>query len=402
MTISRHNITAYINNNVLPVIDASIKIDDSWSPYVQASFTTSFTEERGELVDPRNGNRVTLFTDQIFGNSDPFSTWSTIYGGGTIAAMTTAYGGGFIYELSAQHYSPYNNFGARSATMRTFNLTIRSRAINHEAGTITVDLASNEALLIDYALVSNEILTPLSTDVRTLTNLTLAYIGARLQDDDLATGTVEQEAQYWEPGQTAWDYLAPLVQQAGLILYCDENQLWHLIDDTYIAPGQTSLDYTNTLTEAVDIVSRDDFNWYDAVVIKYTWTGSAGATNIAYDTATNGSITKVYTLTYDGQRYPGAGAAQKVLDRAQGRGRVNEVTAVSDYNTTPRQPATIDLPFTDTQTGFISSVTFNYPADTMDVKTRGLINTPDTAWVFQPVGLRWQDISTGVSWATFV
>ena len=402
MTISRHNITGFIGGLTIPIIDATINLDDSRSPHIQATFSTPFTEEAAELLDPRGSNRVTLFTEQIFGNSDSLSTWSTLYGGGTIAAMTTAYGGGFMYEVSAQHYYPYNNFGARSATMRSFNLGIRTRSINHEDAVITIELASDEALLIDYALVANETFQPASTDVRTLVNLALARIGATLATDDSATGTVEAESQYWEPGVTAWDYLAPLVQQAGLIFYCDEKQVFHLIDDSYIAPGQTSLDYTNTLTQATESVSRNEFEWYDAVVIKYTWTGAAGATNTAYDTASTGTTTKVLNLTYEEQRYPGAGAAQRVLDRAQGRGRVNEVTAVSDYNTTPWQPATVELPFTDVQTGFISSVTFNYPADTMDVRTRGLINTPDTAWVFQPVGLRWQDISTGVSWATFV
>lgn len=402
MTISRHNITAHIGGDILPIIDAQITLDDTRSPYISATFTTPFTEERADLVDPRNSNRVTLFTEQIFGNSDPLATWTDTYGGLTIAAMTTNYNGLFLYEVSAQHYYAYNNFGARSATMRSFNLTPRSRSINHADSIITVELASNEALLIDYALVASEIFTPASTDVRTLVNLALGYIGARLEDDDLATGTVEDGAQYWEPGQTAWDYLAPLVQQAGLVFYCDEGQLWHLVDDTYIAPGQTSLDYTNTLTDAVDVVSRNEFDWYDAVVIKYSWTNTAGASFTAYDTATTGQTTKVLTLTYEDQRYPGAGAAQRVLDRAQGRGRVNEVTAVSDYSATPRQPVTIDLPFTDVQTGFVSSVSFKYPDDIMDVRTRGLINTPDTAWVFQPVGLRWQNISAGVSWATFV
>jgi len=402
MTISRHNISAIYKNFNIPIIDAEITMDDSWSPYVQASFSTPFTEEIAQILDPRSGNRITLFTEQVFGNSDPISVWSSLYGGQTIAALTSAYGSGFIYEVSAPHYFPYNNFGARSSTIRNFNLSIRSRAINHENGIITVDLASDEALLIDYALVSSEIFQPAILDIRNLINLVLEDIGTRLAFDNNDTGTIEDGSQYWEPGQTAWDYLAPLVQQTGLSLYCDEKRIWHLVKDSFIASGQTSLDYTNTLTQATEIISRESNDWYDAVVIKYTWTDALGATQNAYDTANSANPTKVLSLTYEDQRYPGAGAAQRVLDRAQGRGRVNEVTAVSDYNTTPRQPATINLPFTDIQTGFVSAVTFSYPSDTMQVKTRGLINTPSTAWVFQPVGRRWQDISTGVSWASFV
>lgn len=401
MTVSKHNLSAYAAGTVLHVIEANITMDDTWSPYIQASFTTPFTAANAALLDPRTNNKVTIVVEQVFGNGAPISVWSGIYGGLTIAAITTNYTGKFIFQVSEPFYQPYNNFGARSATSRAFILNIRSRSINHAAATMTVELASDEALLQDFALVSKKNYDIVSLDVRTIVNAVLGEIGAVLAIDASATGTVEDGAQLWEPGQTGWDYLAPLVQAAGLALFCDEDSVWHLVGDDYIAPGSTNLDYTNTLTDATESISRDQNDWYDSVVIKYIWTDALGATQYAYDIAQGDTVTKTLYLEYQNQRYPKAGAAQRVLDRATGRGRVNDVVAVSDYETTPRQPATIDLLDTDTQTGFVSSVSFSFPADTMAVKTRGLVNTPPTAWAYQPVGLRWQDISAGVSWASY-
>ncbi len=197
--------------------------------------------------------------------------------------------------------------------------------------------------------------------------------------------------------QTAWDYLNPLVQSAGLRLYCDEQRDWHLIDDTYVAPGQTSLNYTGTLVGASDTISRDTSEWYDAVVITYTWTDALGATQYGYDTASEIGFSKVLHLEYE-TAYPGPGAAARVLSRATGRGLINELSAVSDYSARPSQPTVVSLPDVITQTGFLSQLTWTFPDDTMSVKTRGLVETPDTAWVFTPVGRHWNDITAGIHW----
>jgi hypothetical protein len=69
--------------------------------------------------------------------------------------------------------------------------------------------------------------------------------------------------------------------------------------------------------------------------------------------------------------WPGSGAATAILSRAKGRGRIQEVTALTDLATTPGQDLTIQLPNIPEQTGVVSSVVFS-TTDTMDVGSRAL------------------------------
>lgn len=400
MTISKHVITAYVEGQEIDVIDASVTLDETWAPYAQAELTIALPNETVlDLLDPRNDVRVSIYMTQTFGNSDQVSVLTTQFGGQTCAAVTTAWTGLFLYEISAQHYYPFNAFGLRAATTRSLNLTLRERRLDYANSEVSLTLSSDEALLQDYALVQNTNYVPNTTSVRYIIQYVLSLIGRTLTDGS-ADGTFAADAGIWEPGQNAWDYLQPLIQAAGLRLYCDENRVWYLVSDVTNIPGSIQLAYTGTVTDANETISRDSTDWYDAVVIKYEYVDGSGNTIVAYDSASTLGFSKVLNLTYD-TAYPGAGAAARVLARAQGRGRVNDISAISDYSAAPGIEASITMPFVDTQVGNLSAVTWNYPNDEMTVKTRGLIEVPDTAWIFTPAGIRWQDIPVGTSWTEY-
>lgn len=177
---------------------------------------------------------------------------------------------------------------------------------------------------------------------------------------------------YQEPGVKDWDLIAPLVQQAGLRLFCDEQRRWYLVDPvTYTPGGSVALP---TSHEATDVISRENGDWCDAVVVSYRWIGTDGLGKQAWDAATAGGTC---LLAVDIARpYPGPGAATAILARYQGRGRVQELTAPPDLTTAPGMALTTTLPNTPNQGGAVSKVEFVFSEDTIDmnIRARDLVN----------------------------
>ncbi|RZU64610.1 hypothetical protein EV379_0913 [Microterricola gilva] len=201
----------------------------------------------------------------------------------------------------------------------------------------------------------------------------------------------------WKPGESAWDFVQPLFQAAALRLFCDEARKWWLVDGSYIASGQTQLSTAKNLTKAVDQISRDDDDWFDAALFIYRWRDSTGAAQEAIDWYAEPGRSRVRTFILE-RAYPGPGAARYAVKRAAGRGRTLDVSAVSQYAVKPTQPVTVTLPATPIQTGVVASVAWDLATDEMAVKTRGLTDTPPTAWIFLPAGTSWLASPPGGSW----
>lgn len=212
-----------------------------------------------------------------------------------------------------------------------------------------------------------------------------------------------------EPGVSYWSFLDVLIQAGGLRLFCDERRIWRLVEaDDYSVPGVVSVAETLNAVEGEDVISLTGTNggvpvWATGVVIKYQWT-VAGVTNTAYDSA--GTKSNVFRLVVNAP-YPGPGAALSALKRYTGRGRVQELTALADLGATPGMQLTSTMPDTPIQTGVVSSVTWTWSADgdehgLMEVRSRGLVDTPATAWIFQPEGYHWQDVPVGQDWTEYV
>ena len=415
MTVSRHSIEAWVGTQKIDIIDASITMDESWSPYVQASLSTVSDSAVIDLLDPRAGGRVHLYIKQEYGDSDKLSALSATYGGGTIADITAVWGGHTVGELSEWYFAPFNPSGsnklARLSSLyggqtiadlttawtgmflaeiskmyfrsypdgiynnfrRGLDLGIRARDVNIADGTVSLELSSDEALLQDYALVSVNNFSPSSLQLRDIIKEVLALIGGYLVPG-ATDATVLPTAALWAPGQEAWDYLNSLVKTAGYRLYCDERRSWHLVDSTFTQPGLAELWSVGTIKSASENVSRDSGLWFDAVVVKYTWVNDLGATVIAYDTAAVENFTKVHMVEVK-SAYPGAGAAQGILDRALSRGRQLDVTTVSNYAVEPSMACDIYILGTPTENVYIKAVSWNYPSDEMTVTTRLPVTT---------------------------
>ena len=146
----------------LSVKSAEVTLDDAWTPYVQATLVCYAPSiETLEALDPRKGLRVNVTLSQSWG--DASGNW--------------------------------NSFGYRAPVTRTFNLSLRERAVDKKTGEMTLTLASDEALLLDYALVATTPdAAPLASQssLRSIVNYVLGKVGAALSAGSDTDVTVSQ------------------------------------------------------------------------------------------------------------------------------------------------------------------------------------------------------------------
>jgi hypothetical protein len=160
-----------------------------------------------------------------------------------------------------------------------------------------------------------------------------------------------------EPGQTAREFLDPIVGVAGGRLFCDENRDWRLVDDSYTVAGTLALDY---ITRATDTVSlSESFNGvptvFTGVVVVYTITTTDGTVKRRYDFAGDNSG-RVYRREVQ-SAYPGPGEAAAILARVQGRSFAIDV--LTDLTATPSKAMTFSKNGVDFE-GIISRVQWSW------------------------------------------
>lgn len=181
---------------------------------------------------------------------------------------------------------------------------------------------------------------------------------------------IDPEALTWKAGQTAMEFLQPLVQSRGYRLVCDEQRRWTLRDETYTAPGQLNLREGVNLVAADDSISRDSGIWFDARVTKYVWTDRYGNTQERTDSyAAQTPYTRLSTVEVN-SAYPGPGRSEYAVRRAQGVGREVATTSVSRYTATAEQPVSVTVPNSPAQVGTVRAVEFDLSTDEMTVTTR--------------------------------
>lgn len=199
------------------------------------------------------------------------------------------------------------------------------------------------------------------------------------------------------PGESYMDMLQPVVNAAGLRLFCDENGVWRLVDGASFAEsGTVTIQPSNAtaLAELIDLTQPDIV--YGSVVVKYTWVNTAGNTETYYDAAGTDSPTRL--IEVQNRAYPGPGAAAYALAQGQGRGLVMTTSAMTDFSARPYQGARVIAPYEATQTGVVSRVSFDLASAEMEITTRGLIDTPAGAWILAPDSKTWSTVNGSTTW----
>jgi len=350
-----HSITVDVDGTpvILPV-GGSVTLDDGWAPYIQAEVTCAKpSADVLEALDPRGGARVVL---------------------------TSSRGGGDEF---------------------TADLGVRSRVVAD--GVLTLTLASDEAIAQDVSVVFDWGGGPELTLADQVDRFLWHLGGAALVDHDY---DVPREGDTWVfrlPGMNVWETLEPVVQQAGRRLYNDEERLWRLVPASRNDPTvQVWLGREAVITELEDSIDLDADLWADAVVIRYEWTDLAGerqqATDVAPANYDGNGLTRVRVLDYESP-YPGPGAAQHVLNRAQAQGHQLVPEAVNQYQARPGARVIVVRP-DGWMAGFISAVTFSFDDNRMRITPRELIPITEYPWAGIPAGESWADSAPGIPWTT--
>lgn len=375
-------INATVGTTTIKVESASVSLDEARAPYADATFVTPYTEALASALDPRNQPRVNLVLRQNFIGSKTLGDLSAVFPNPqTLAAISTAWAGKTLSQVGDLYRVVWNPPGSYlPTTVRTLDLTVRSRQVDHLAATITVRATSDEPLLTDYALLRSTPVMPDSYSVVDAVKLVLRTVlpGAVLVATG-ATGTVLPESAVWRPGVSGWEYLSPLTSSKGLRLWCDEHRIWYLGDPltaAWPAQGGTSLSvqgFSTTAWSADDAINLDDGLWFDGVVVAYRWTPDAGGTSqVAYDYAGLTSARNVLTIERNDTPYPGPGEASARLGKVRQLGRVIGGTRAADYTVGPGGAATYRGSATNTLSGKVAAVVWDFPDGGMSVRTRNM------------------------------
>lgn len=403
MTVDAQSATAVIEPIGLTLTpkNLQIQVDESWSPYVQASLTFAMPDPSDrEALDLREEDlRISINVRRDFGQS-----WTvadlTALGGYSVAGLTTILAGGPLASITHALYVPWNGALERPAVLRTFDLVVTSREFDDVAQELRIEAASKEALLQADALISVTPSTAGSTDLYTIVNGVLARYGEALSPTSSTATVAEVDATTWNPGVHAWNYVDPMLEAASLRLWADETGTFWISPRGETTPGSVVLSPAS-MTEHKDSMTLNGDVWADAVVVKYTWTDALDINNTAYDVAGASPARSARIIERRNVVYPGAGAAAGILDRSQGRGRVLDVEAVNDFAVSPGQSITINPPATDAQTGYVSAITWRLPEGEMRVVTRGLTDTPPTSYLFGDIGDSYLDVPVGIDYTEF-
>jgi hypothetical protein len=393
-TIDRHTITANLpSGDEVAVGEGYLQLDEILSPFARAELQVTRPADLVGL-DPRTDDpRIILNLLREFSDSDTVADLSAAYGAGTVAALTAFYGGVSLAYLSQAHNLNWVPGETRPPQRRTADLALRSRIDNGD-GTFTITLSSDEAYLQDYAPwggdddpgVAYLYADPFNSTgslnslvrwvvLRVLPDAVLEFSTLDYDISDLYVQDMTGNGYLWIAGQSAWEFLAPLVQVSGGRLWCDEQRVWHFDRAPVSAAGSLLLEGTGSITDYSGTLSREgDSDWYNAVVIIYEWNDPVTDQKLigkdsAPDAASWPALPRVLTIRHADTVNPGPGAASNLLARSLARGYDIPTTATSDFTARPGMAVSIE-PDDTPYTAVLASVRWDFERAEMDVTLR--------------------------------
>ncbi|MDO5876499.1 hypothetical protein FV140_14635 [Paenarthrobacter ureafaciens] len=328
----------------LDVLQATVTLDESWSPRIQASLSCEVPADKAQLaaLDPRKRVRVKVYAGY---------QWNSVSEDVQLLA----------------------------------DLHLRNRDIKRPDNTLELRLASDEALAQDYKRQSWDTQPPTTNLLDFVTyHANIASIPETIQPvlTDFVTsfGASSLTGVVQEPGKDSWSLLADAQDRAGCRIYVDGNRRWHI--ERLPKLGVTALNLTigvdGIITESSATLSREDFK--NAVTIKYAWRDGAGNDQVIYgncfvnsgEFATSAIGFNVYYLerSVPATQAQADAAAKTVLTSVGRRGNSYSITALNAFWLTPGSTVTATLPEGDQRKMLVSSVSFNYPSGEMSLKLR--------------------------------
>lgn len=365
--------------------DATITLDESWTPYARAALVCPLPPaDVLDRIDPRvsPAPRVRVQVRRAAAQERTLADMPAIVPATTLEDLSTAFAGMTLADVSELLGDPYEDPARPDlSAVRTFDLQLRARTVDWVAGTMTLDLTSDEMSLQDFArfeTITTRLTPPTTTSLATLVRWGVGLIGGTFDAGTVLDAVIDSTTVIWNLGEELWDFLDGHVRAANRRLWCDEDRRWRLTEPL---TGTSGDPVVITRPKAlVDTLSRDPSDGYgDANVVIYQWTDAEGAQQRAYGYSYQSftqPVTRVQRWPNQVGTTPQAQAASSALQqRIRSRGRAVVVEDIADPATTPGRPLTVAgtaAPVTD---AMVSAVTFAYPADRMTIRTRDAATT---------------------------
>ncbi len=392
-------------------ISVDVTVDEAWSPYCQATVVIPNDVAPYEL-DPRFPIFLGLRLQQDFGDLIYNYELTADYAG-DVSAITAAFGGD-VSDITRAYSKPWNVFetalpistvtaayGGDVSDLTaadlmevwrmsdflhssgTFNpapstifdgyLMLRTVTKDYVSGQTTLELTSHEAILQDSIGYPSDLAFAF-TSLRSIINFVLEEtIGIFTQLQPGAADYTYSPAYsfLWLPNLTAWDVLNALVTAANLVLYCDEKGDWYL-NEVGATSGDLYLKDDDNITMLSSKIDRSSPGFFDYAVVEYR---NEGSVPVYKNFGTSGfPISKDAYFLVENVEPPAApaNAAQAMVWRAETRGIIYSVEAISNYDARPRQNMTIDVTDEAVKTAIIQSISWSLPSARMSVDIRDL------------------------------
>lgn len=301
----------------------------------------------------------------------PLAAATALWGGST--AAVTADHGGKIAEITRRLRQPGGSYLIPDTEHLRLVLRIREQTRDELDGTITIAVASEDVRLHDYRHTASTLLQSTHTRIRPLVEDVLRRIGqdaALWHRIELAAGpdTVIASKQEWKPGQTAWEFLHPIIEQIGWTLYADESGVYRLEPRiTTVAPDSLHGD-----RNLIDYRPATDLKnaYYEGAIVEYT-DGDPLIPAQRFDVYLMPGAQRIMHDTRPGVRTM-PGAAEQLVTRSRTRATIGEAEAVTMLRLRPGQRAGIRSP-QRTDHGTIRAVRHRLPDAETSLSFRDII-----------------------------
>lgn len=329
----------------------TVTLDESWSPYAQASLTAAIPSSQATLdkLDPKLLVRL---------------------------------------EIDAGYTYPDNQTELRPLA----RLAFRRRTVSRPANTLTVAAASGEARTQDHRLMWN---TGVS---RAGVNEAATWLIRRDLDvtgdpftfgSDFPPGTAAAALADFEVllGDPCWKGLDDLATRTDKRIYCDELGTWRITARPGVS-GAGPVEHTLTVGEAGTVLEAetelDREEWYNAVILRYRWVGPDKIERVVYGRAevVDGAYSsytvgrRAYFEEYESPISQGgadAAAATKLRNLVT-RGRSLKLSAIAAYWLRPGMTVSVTLPTGAPELQIVRRVDFQPLTGRMSLETRQPIN----------------------------
>lgn len=365
----------------LTVTGGNINIDDQNVPAITASVVVPHDDELFEALDPRqtpvprvivNGT-LTEWATQTLSDVSAYFIANTAT---TLAGVSSLWSGMNLGDVTDLFGKPLHALAP--AVPQTMSLDLHVREIDTDDFEMTISLASDEALLMDWSLTSFDDEQAIAgfqaglnqQQIQTWVNPWLQYVlGYALTPGVYDTTTFSESiVDIFDGfvGKSAWDTMRPMLEDTDLKLRVRPSGRGFTLErpeNSINNPATHSWLFTDLDVTTVRHVRSRTGDWYDSAILYRP----------ASEGASPGYPTAIHSRTFMddwGGRKPNASMAQNIVRRTVNRGQFIDITAPIQLGVFMRDEFTYvhEIGDPDPEQWIAKSVSYDLTAGTMNIR----------------------------------